>query len=296
MTDLKIGVIGLAGKWSTQVLADEIEKLTGFRLIIELNQVAADLEQRRLIYQDHNLCELDALIIKKAGASYHPGMIDQLEMLRLAENQGVRIFSAPEKIIRLVDRLSCTMTLSSANIPMPPTFATEQIEQAHQAINRFQHAVLKPLFSTKAKGMELVKANQHKLRDTLAAYKKQHGFFYIQQKLDLPGQDLGLMFIGGEYQGAYARVKGQKSWNTSTANGGKYAAAQASPEMIDIAQRAQALFDLDITTVDMADTAHGPVCFEVSAFGGFKGAQQGLGLNIAERYIHYIIHQLSDQT
>ena len=60
----------------------------------------------------------------------------------------------------------------------------------------------------------------------------------------------------------------------------------------DIAQRAQGLFNMDYTTVDMAETGDGPIVFEVSAFGGFRGAREGLGINIAERYVDYVLEQI----
>lgn len=67
-----------------------------------------------------------------------------------------------------------------------------------------------------------------------------------------------------------------------------------------MAYQAQSVFDLSYTTVDIAETDAGPVCFEVSAFGGFKGAKEGLKLNMAARYAAYVIDQLhathSDKT
>jgi ribosomal protein S6--L-glutamate ligase len=88
-------------------------------------------------------------------------------------------------------------------------------------------------------------------------------------------------------------VSGSDSWNTTIHSGGKYAEAQPSDDIIDMAYRAQSQFDLSYTTVDIAETEDGPVCFEVSAFGGFKGAHEGLGLNMAKEYADYVIQTLS---
>jgi ribosomal protein S6--L-glutamate ligase len=49
---------------------------------------------------------------------------------------------------------------------------------------------------------------------------------------------------------------------------------------------------MDYTTVDMAETEQGPVVFEVSAFGGFRGASEGLGINMAKHYVDYVLSQL----
>jgi ribosomal protein S6--L-glutamate ligase len=61
----KIGVIGIPGKWSTEVLADRLEERTGFRAVIDMNQVELRLDTQQLMYQDLDLMTLDGLIIKK---------------------------------------------------------------------------------------------------------------------------------------------------------------------------------------------------------------------------------------
>jgi len=59
LANLKIGVVGLPGKWSTEVLADALEKRTGFRLVIDMEEVCLDLNARKLRFKDTNLCGLD---------------------------------------------------------------------------------------------------------------------------------------------------------------------------------------------------------------------------------------------
>jgi ribosomal protein S6--L-glutamate ligase len=290
----KIGVVGLPGKWSTETLADAVETSTGMRLVIDMNNVALDLDGRKLLYGEHNLCELDALVVKKISREYSPNSIDRLELLRVAEAQGVRVFSPALSMLRLIDRLSCTTTMANAGIPMPPTWITEDTAQAEAAVQHYRSAVFKPLFSTKARGMVVVDADDPESQriEQVKDFHMSNPMMYIQKKMDLPGQDLGLVFLGGEYLGAYARVSEGSSWNTTIHHGGRYAAADPDTSWIEIAQRAQALFNMDYTTVDMAETEHGPIVFEVSAFGGFRGAKEGLGINVAERYVDYVLKQV----
>ena len=63
--------------------------------------------------------------------------------------------------------------------------------------------------------------------------------------------------------------------------------------MIDLASRAQSLFAMDFTTVDVAETQEGPVVFEVSAFGGFRGASEGIGIDAARLYVDYVLAKLA---
>jgi len=291
----KIGVVGLPGKWSTETLADAVEASTGMRLVIDMSNVALDLDGRKLLYGEHDLCELDALIVKKISREYSPNSIDRLELLRVAEAQGVRVFSPALSMLRLIDRLSCTTTMANAGIPMPPTLITEDTARAEAAVQHYRSAVFKPLFSTKARGMVVIDADDPESQriEQIKDFHTSNPMMYIQKKMDLPGQDLGLVFLGGEYLGAYARVSEGSSWNTTIHHGGRYAAAEPDTSWIEIAQRAQALFNMDYTTVDMAETEHGPIVFEVSAFGGFRGAKEGLGINVAERYVDYVLKQVA---
>lgn len=294
MVNVKIGIIGLPGKWSTETLADAVAEKTGFRLVIDMNEVSLNLENGALHYQGHNLCALDALIIKKIGSHYSPNSLDRLELLRVAENAGVQIFSRPENILRLIDRLSCTVTLRNADIPMPATVMTEAIEQAMATVDNFGTAIFKPLYSTKARGMCVIskKDGKHKVRKAIETFKADNPMMYIQQKVALGGRDMGLMFLDGRYLGAYARVSKNNAWNTTIHSGGSYALAEPSDEIIAMADKAQRLFDMSYTTVDVAETDNGAIIFEVSAFGGFRGAKEGMNMNVAELYVDHVLNKL----
>ena len=295
MTSPRIGVVGIPDKWSTEVLADAVEASTGFRLVIDMAAVELDLIHNRVLFQEHNLCELDGLIVKKISAQYSPSTLDRLEMLRVAEAHGVRVFSGAENMLRLINRLSCTVTLRNAQIPMPDTVVTEDVAVAMATVKRFSSAVFKPLFSTKARGMCIIEADQAEasLQAEVEAFKQDNPVMYIQRKLNLSGRDLGMVFLGGEYLGTYARVSQSGAWNTTINSGGRYEAYTPDDQIIALATRAQAPFGMDFTTVDVAETDAGPIVFEVSAFGGFKGALEGAGIDAATLYTRYAIKQIA---
>ncbi len=295
MADYRIGVIGIPGKWSTETLADAVEERTGYRLVIDMAEVSLDLEDNRLLFQGQDLCQLDALIVKKISATYSPNTLDRLELLRVAEQAGVRVFSRAESMLRLIDRLSCTVTLRNAGIPMPATRVTEDAGAALTAVQDFGSAVFKPLYSTKARGMCVIEAKQGRdgMEREIRAFQAENPMMYIQQKIELPGRDLGMVFLAGEYLGSYARVSEGDAWNTTIHSGGKYAAHTPPDSVVELARRAQALFDMDFTTVDVAETNSGPIVFEVSAFGGFRGALEGIGIDAAGLYTEHVLRQLT---
>ena len=297
IADLNIGVVGIPGKWSTDTLADAVETRTGRRIVVDMGRVELDLAGSRLLHEDIDLCKLDGIIVKKISATYSPATLDRLEMLRVAEACGVRVFSPATNMLRLVDRLSCTVTLRNAGIPMPETRVTEDIDLAVGAVADFGSAVFKPLYSTKARGMCVINHTDgdQEIRNQVVAFQAENPVMYIQRRVDLPGRDLGMVFLAGDYLGCYARVPQDDAWNTTIESGGRYAAHQPTAQEIELAHKAQALFDMDFTTVDVAETADGPIIFEVSAFGGFRGAKEGIGIDVAELYVDHVIRNLEIQ-
>lgn len=287
-----IAVIGNNGGSSSEHLADCVARATGKRLLVDMENVCLDLDQGRVWYEGKDLTRLDAVIVRKIGPSYSPNLLDRLEILRFLENCGVRIFSRPLNMLRVLDRLSCSVTLRMAGIPMPPTVITENTEKAIQTIEAYNDVVLKPLYTTKARGMWVLKYSA----DTfihVEDFKRNNPILYIQKKMDLQGRDLGIMFLGGEYVTTYARCSAATSWNTSAESGGRYAAYDPAPETIETARKAQALFDLDFTCVDAVETPDGPLVFEVSAFGGFKGMKVARDMDGAKHYVDYVLKRIA---
>jgi ribosomal protein S6--L-glutamate ligase len=288
----KIGVVGVPDGWSSEKLADVIHQKTGFRLLIDMQMLSLDLVEGKAWFEGTDITELDGLIIKKIGAEYSPDLLDRLEILRFLSERGLNTYSSPLSIMRVLDRLSCTITLKAANLPMPPTTVTEDVDAALNTVKKYGDAVFKPLFSTKAKGMMVIRDDAG-ARSVIENFKKDNPVMYIQKKVDLHGKDMGIAFLGGEYLTTYARVKSEGAWNTTTRSGGKYESYDPPKDIIALAKRAQDLFNLDFTCVDVAETDAGPIVFEVSAFGGFRGILTANGIDAASLYADYVLERIT---
>lgn len=288
----KIGVVGLPGSWSTEKLADTVNEKTGQRLLVDMEKVKYDSESGNVICGDLILNDLDAIMIKKIGPVYTPDLLDRLELLRYLEGKGMKMFSKASSILKMLDRLSCTMTLQLGNIPMPPTCITEDVDEALDAVKRYGKCVFKPLYSTKARGMTVIENNAGAMDEIQGFKSLGNPMMYIQKMIDIPGKDMGVTFLGGEYIATYARVGSDDSWNTTILAGGKYEPYEPSKEIIDLAHKAQALFDLEFTCVDVVETSEGPMIFEVSAFGGYRGLLEGNNIDIAQKYVDYVLGKI----
>ncbi len=283
----RIGVIGIKNGWSSELLADTVGRMTGEKILIEPDRICLDLPSGRVTSNGLELNALDALIIKKIGSRYSPDLMDRLEILRFLADRGMPIFSDPLRIMRVLDRLSCTITLQVNNIPMPPLTITENVDSGLRAVREYGEAVFKPLYTSKARGMFVLRAEDN-ARAIIEEYKAKNKIMYIQKKIDLNGRDLGVVFLGGEYMTTYARCQQDDAWNTTTASGGRYKAVDPEPEIIELAHRAQAPFGLDFTCVDVVETSDGPMVFEVSAFGGFRGILEARNIDAARLYVEYV--------
>lgn len=288
----KIGVVGTMGGWSSEKLADTVKEKTGYRLLIDPKQICLDLTKGKAYYQGTDLTGLDALMIKKVGARYSPDLLDRLEIFRFLNEQGLKMFSSPYLIMRVLDRLSCTVTLRLGDIPMPPTTITEDRDAALEAVNEYGEAVFKPLYTSKARGMIVLQAGKD-AKAAIEEYNRDNSIMYIQKTIDHQGKDLGVAFLGGRYLTTYARRNVGSAWNTTTRNGGRYEAYEPSESTIALAKKAQDLFNLDFTCVDIAETDDGPYVFEVSAFGGFRGIQTAAGLDAAALYVDYVLEHIA---
>jgi ribosomal protein S6--L-glutamate ligase len=178
---------------------------------------------------------------------------------------------------------------------MPQTVITEDLEEAVRTVKRFGQTVLKPLFSTKARGMVLIEPGMD-IQKTVQEFQQDNKVMYLQKLVEHPGWDLGVTYLGGKYLATYKRLGSETSWNTTIQAGGAYQPYLPESEVLALANRAQALFGLDFTCVDIVRTPKGLMIYEVSAFGGFRGLQDAHGIQAAELLADHVIDSLTKAT
>lgn len=291
---MKIGVIGLKGKWSSEKLVEEIQNLGHASMVIEMEDVCFDLSTRSVTAGSQDLTTFDGFIIKKLGKEYTPYLYDRLEVLDfLHKEKKIPFFSSPDKIRRLINRYTCTNELSMGGVAMPATVVTESVSAAMGKLEEWGEVIVKPLFTSKSRGMEMIKFDKD-AEKKLKKFHKEFNTIYMQKLVKHPGYDLGVCFLGTEYIGTYARVGNSEGWNTTTRTGGHYEKKTPGEDIIAIAKKARDIYDLDFTCVDVVETPDGPMVFEVSAFGGYKGLQESAGMNLAADYAKYVIKRIEN--
>jgi len=279
---MKIAVIGQPGAWSTERLADAVRRQGAEADIVDLGVCSLRLPDPRLFHRGRPLEGFAGAIVKKIGDTAAGWAVrERLVLLRHLEAAGVPVLSAPAALEMAIDRLGMTAELVRAGLPVPETLVTESAEEAEIGVLTFGAAVLKPLFTSKGRGMRKLGAAD--ARGALADHQAAgYGPYYLQRFVKHPGRDLGVAVLEGRVLGAYWRRAGEGQWMTTILSGGRYEDAKPPDAALEIARRAAVHFGLLFTGVDLMETPEGDfIVLEVSAFGGFRGLLEACGIDAA---------------
>jgi ribosomal protein S6--L-glutamate ligase len=252
--------------------------------VFSLSECLHDLQGGTVTIHGFDLCQLDAVVVKKLGPESNQASRLQLHLLRQLERAGVRIYSRPGAIDVAMDRYRMSMELLAAGLPMPATYSFESEAGLIEAAGRLGEAVVKPVYTSKARGMFRLGGKQ----SDSAGSDWPGGRGLIQQLIDAPGRDIGACVLNGSFAGAFYRVSAEGQWITSTSAGGTYARCTLPAGGVSIAEEAARTFRLDYTVVDLVETPDGYSIYEVSAFGGFRGLWEASAHDIARDYARYI--------
>jgi tetrahydromethanopterin:alpha-L-glutamate ligase len=290
---VRVAVVGQPQAWSTERLAAALRQAGASSVVVDLGACAIRLPDRAVYHEGRPLA-VEAVVVKKIGDTAGGWAIrERLQILRHLEASGIPVWSGPDRIEAAVDRARMTVELVRAGLPVPETVITEDVAEASAAVERFGSAVLKPLFTSKGRGMQRLDPSLD-LPKLLARHAEQNpGPFYLQRFVKHPGRDLGVAVLDGEYVGAYWRIAGHDQWMTTILAGGRYERADLPGEVVDLAVRAAKHFGLLFTGVDLVESPDGYRVLEVSAFGGFRGLLDGCGIDAAPLMAAAVIRRVA---
>jgi ribosomal protein S6--L-glutamate ligase len=288
---VKIGVAGVPGAWSSEQLVTTLRAQGAESFVFSLGDVVHDLVSGEVRWQDTDLSRLDGIAVKKLGNQSNAWGRLRLHALRSLESAGVRVFSPVDAIERAMDRYRMTMMLAQAGLPVPATLAAESGPALATAIAAIGDGVVKPVYTSKGRGMLRVgDGGGEAIGALLRDGEQQH--YLVQRFIEAPGRDIGATVVGGRFIGAFYRVARPGEWMTTTDAGGSYAPCELNGRGIALAERAAHAFGLDYTVVDLVERDDDFLIYEVSAFGGFRGLLEASGVDAATAYARHIMRSL----
>ncbi len=284
---MRIWVAGVPGGWSGEKMLTALSTLKIETRLVSLSDCSLDVTTTTVRTGTENLGQLDGLVVRKLGDPIDLLTPYRVNLLRALESHGVRVFSPSRAIEEANDRYRMTLRLATAGIPIPETVITESIDEAAELVERWGSAVIKPLFTSKGRGMVLL-SGERAFRLGLKHWDmREHVPFYVQRYVRA-SYDIGVALLRNQVIGAFRRVAGGESWQTTIRTGGRYEPFLPDSRISQLAIAAAEQFGLDYTVVDMVQHKDDWLVYEVSAFGGFSGLWAG-GIDVASKYANYVV-------
>lgn len=292
MPDRVIGVAGVPGAWSSEAIAGALRAGGVESFVFPVSECTHHVSNGAVTWEGRDLTNLDGVVVKKLGDAADPLSESRIELLRAVEEAGVHVISSPAALARAVNRYSMTSDLARAGVPIPETIVTESIDEAERVVLDWGRAIVKPLLTSKGRGMILLSAGKA-VRLPLKRWRKTGvGPMYVQRFVPNAGRDLGVAVLDGKIIGGYYRVASGDSWMTTTSAGGHYEAADISEPAAEIALKAVDVFKLDFSSVDLVESDGGWFVYEVSAFGAFAGLRRTGDVDAPGLYASYVLKKI----
>jgi RimK family alpha-L-glutamate ligase len=236
-----------------------------------------------------------AVLVRGIAGGTFEQVTKRLGVLHALRELGVPVYNDARAIERSVDKSMTSLLLHAAGIPTPPTWATESAAHAQRIAVRegaAGHAlVLKPLFGSQGKGLQLV-GDVNGVHHPLPRLDKGYGSLaYLQRFIpplsdsaSQPGFDWRVLVVGGRAVTAMRRVSA--NWIHNVAQGARCEPVDLAPELAQLAERAAHALDMDYAGVDLIPCArHGIQVIEVNGVAAWQGLQRVTGFNIARAIV-----------
>lgn len=232
----------------------------------------------------------DAALVRGIASGTFEQVTKRLGVLHALRELGVPVYNDARAIERSVDKSMTSLLLHAARIASPPTWATESLAHAQRIAIRegaAGHAlVLKPLFGSQGKGLQLVgqvDGVHHPLPNIEATYGS---LAYLQRfipALTTPGFDWRVLVVGGRAVTAMRRVSSH--WIHNVAQGARCEPAELSPELAEPAEGAALALGMDYAGVDLMPSRRGIQVIEVNGVAAWQGLQRVTHFDIARSIV-----------
>ena len=284
----KIGRVGVASAepegWETSQVVNEILNRGVECVVFDVSKTVVRVGGKRPLAQfdKEDLTTLEGVFTRAVPGGSLEQVILRMDTLHCLERLGIPFMNRPHSIEKAVDKYYTLRLLELGGIPVPRTVVAQYARDAHRAFRRFKDVVVKPLFGSGGVGMTRV-SDPEIARRVFRALEANRYVMYVQEYLEHGTQDIRVFVVGGKAVAAMTRVG--TDWKSTLRQGARPTTCKFTPKLATIAEKSASLIGLEYTGVDLLETKQGFVVTEVNSSSGWKGIQQVININIAERLV-----------
>jgi len=238
----------------------------------------------------------DAVIIRSMSGGTFEAVTLRLGVLHALRQRGVLVWNDAVAIERCVDKSMTSFLLARAGVATPATWATASYEQAVQIAQRETVTgalVLKPLFGSQGRGLQLIRRPE----DLPQGASVAGGVWYLQRfvAVERDGfQDFRLLVVQGRVVAAMQRHSSH--WITNVKRGGRPVAVVVNDDMKALAIKAASAVGADFAGVDIVYGAdQQPFVLEVNSMPAWSGLQKVTPVRIASVFADALTAALAER-
>jgi len=267
-------------------LVDELKKRFDNVLLASIENVVLKVDSTgltKIFYKNQKLDDFD-VIVPRIGPSY----VNFWQLVHQELKENTYIPNTPDSYKIANNKFLTLMKLNEANIPIPKTILSIDIELAKKKLNEIgEPLIIKQMRGSGGRGVifsqDLKSANT--ILDALP--HKSGEEIFLEEYIPNPGEDIRLFVVGDEVVACAKRVAKKEDIRSNIHAGGAYENYTPSGEMKRLALRAAKKIGADICGVDIIEGPDGPLVIEVNMNPGFA-ISDVTGINIAKRISDFI--------
>ncbi|WP_327432438.1 RimK family alpha-L-glutamate ligase [Streptomyces sp. NBC_01236] len=270
------------------------------RVAVEEKRILDELDRRRIPY--HMLDPRTAVFrLEQLKTPWSTAVAREvshhrnLTTARILEHAGVTVVNSAAAIALCGDKLLTTLTLQAAGLPVPRCMVTPTPQAAVDALDDFGYpAVVKPL--TGSWGRQVARLADRDAAEAVLELREalpdpQQRITYVQEYVDKPGRDIRGLVFGTEVVGAVYRTSA--SWRTNTARDARTVLCPLTAELESLLAATAAAIGPGVYGIDVLEDGDGRLLVnEVNHTPQFRGAAEVLDVDLAGRYVDYLVQQM----
>jgi tetrahydromethanopterin:alpha-L-glutamate ligase len=299
--DAKIGVVLTdPDDWTASAFLKNIRKRGANALPINLSTLSASISTSdfSIFNADLKDLELDAILVRDVGISLALEQISfKFDLLRQFENSSVPVLNSTTAIQNAANKFFSFYLFKLAHLPIPRTTVTSELEVAMKTIEKFESAVVKPIFGSQGKGIIKLENSQpeSELASKLTKLLKERGVLYLQEFVLSPGRDIRVFVVDEEALGAIYRIPRSGSFVSNLSQGATPLKCELTEEMEELAISAAKAVGAYFAGVDLIEGEEGLCLLEVNATPSGKGIKLACGVDVTKRIVDLLFERLEDK-